>query len=111
MKILNKKPWVAFCFAVVMGVMSLFAPLAAAADVVWIDVRTKAEYDQGHVSGALLIPYDQISSKISKLVRDKNQAINLYSDSGRRSEIALKTLEQLGYRNVQNLGAYALVKN
>lgn len=77
---------------------------------VWIDVRTQAEYDAGHLASAILIPYDVISKKITGVIKNKNQLINLYCRSGRRSEIALKTLEQLGYNNVQNLGAYEELK-
>lgn len=77
---------------------------------IWIDVRTQAEYDAGHLSNAVLIPYDAISTKITSVIKDKNQLINLYCRSGRRAEIALKTLEQLGYSNVQNLGSYEELK-
>lgn len=77
---------------------------------VWVDVRTQAEFDAGHLEGAALIPYDVISSKISAVVEDKNQPINLYCRSGRRAEIALRTLERLGYTNVQNLGSYEVLK-
>lgn len=77
---------------------------------VWIDVRTQAEWDSGHLSNAVLIPYDQISQKISTVVTDKKQPINLYCRSGRRAEIALRTLEQLGYTSVQNLGSFEALK-
>ncbi|PIE45296.1 MAG: rhodanese-like domain-containing protein [Gammaproteobacteria bacterium] len=76
---------------------------------VWIDVRTQSEWDKGHLKRAVLIPYDQISKKIGRIVKDKYQAINLYCRSGRRAEIALRTLEQMGYKNVQNLGRYSLL--
>lgn len=76
----------------------------------WIDVRTQAEYDQGHLAGAVLIPYNVISKKIAEVAESKNQPINLYCRSGRRAEIALHTLEQLGYTNIQNLGSYDQLK-
>lgn len=78
---------------------------------VWVDVRTQAEFDAGHLDGAALIPYNVISSKIFAVVKDKNQPINLYCRSGRRAEIALRTLERLGYTNVQNLGSYEVLKS
>ncbi len=76
----------------------------------WIDVRTQAEFDAGHVSKAVLVPYNQISDKIQSVAPNKKQLINLYCRSGRRAEIALRTLEQLGYTNVQNLGGFELLK-
>lgn len=76
----------------------------------WVDVRTQAEFDAGHLQDAVLIPYDVISTHIGKLAKNKNQPINLYCRSGRRAEIALRTLERLGYTNIQNLGSYDTLK-
>lgn len=69
-----------------------------------IDARTIQEFDKGHVEGAVLIPYDQISKKISLFVKDKSQKFYLYCRSGRRSKIAKETLEKLGYKNIIDLG-------
>lgn len=67
-----------------------------------VDVRTKEEYDTGHVNGALNIPYDEIDEKVDL---DKEKTIIVYCRSGRRSSIAYETLKKLGY-NVYDLGAY-----
>lgn len=77
---------------------------------VWIDVRTEQEYNAGHLKGAVLIPHQQIAQKIATVVKDKRQPIKLYCRSGRRAEIALRTLEQLGYTNVQNRGSFEVLK-
>ncbi len=74
--------------------------------VVWIDVRSEGEWNKGHLKNAVLIPYDKIYMKIHAVAKNKRQPINLYSDFGRRAEIAQKTLEQMGYINVQNRGGY-----
>ncbi len=76
-----------------------------------IDVRTQAEWDQGHLVGANLIPYDEIATKIEALTKDKKQKINVYCRSGRRSGIAEQILIKLGYTNVQNLGGYEDLKS
>ncbi len=70
-----------------------------------IDVRTKNEYDSGHVVGSINIPYDEINENIN-LAKDK--PILVYCQSGRRSSIAYTALEKLGYE-VFDLGAYATV--
>lgn len=75
-------------------------------DVLLIDVRTEAEFQAGHLDNATLIPYDIIANQITTVAPDKNQAIELYCRSGRRSEIALQALQQLGYTNVTNIGGY-----
>ena len=73
---------------------------------VWIDVRTPAEYQQGHLQQANLIPYDEIADKISALNLKKDQPIYLYCRSGHRAGIAQNTLNDLGYKNVTNKGAF-----
>jgi phage shock protein E len=70
-----------------------------------IDVRTQAEYDAGHIEGAILIPHDQIKDKIKEIVKNKNKAIALYCRSGRRSGIAQGILKELGYTKVENYGS------
>ncbi|MHC1717546.1 MAG: rhodanese-like domain-containing protein [Acidaminococcaceae bacterium] len=70
-----------------------------------VDVRTKEEYDTGHIPQSLLIPYDEIEAKAASLLPDKNAAIIVYCRSGRRSEIAAKSLVKLGYTNVADMGA------
>lgn len=70
-----------------------------------VDVRTKEEYDIGHVKGAINIPYDVINSKDNLAKLDKNKTIVVYCRSGKRSDIAYNTLKDLGY-DVFDLGAY-----
>lgn len=78
--------------------------------VIWIDVRTKEEYDRGHLPGAVHIPYEQITDKISQVTQDKNAVIQLYCRSGRRSGIALESLTAAGFSKVSNAGAYDTLK-
>lgn len=67
-----------------------------------VDVRTKEEYEEGHVVGAINIPYDEIDEDVSL---DKDKTIMVYCRSGQRSGIAYHTLKDLGYE-VLDLGAY-----
>ncbi len=70
-----------------------------------VDVRTKEEYDTGHVKNAINIPYDEINEETEL---DKSKTILVYCKSGKRSKIAYQTLTQLGY-TVLDLGAYETV--
>lgn len=70
-----------------------------------IDVRTEGEWRAGHIKDAILIPYDQIGARISEVTTNKSASIAVYCRSGRRSGIALKSLQELGYVNVENLGS------
>ena len=70
-----------------------------------IDVRTPQEFSEGHIDGAINIPYDQIESNLSLLNKIKKEDnILLYCRSGHRAGIAKQTLGTLGYKNVQNGG-------
>jgi rhodanese-related sulfurtransferase len=70
-----------------------------------VDVRTSSEYNEGHVKGAINIPYDTIDSD-TKL--DKDKTIIVYCKSGVRSKKAATTLTELGYK-VLDLGAYSSI--
>lgn len=67
-----------------------------------IDVRTKEEYDEGHVKGSINIPYDEIN-KDSEIAKEK--VVFVYCRSGVRSKKAYETLKGLGFE-VYDLGAY-----
>ena len=80
-----------------------------------IDARTQSEYDEGHISGAILIPEYEIADRAEKELPDKNQLILVYCRSGRRSKIAAEELVKLGYTNVKEFGGiidweYEIVK-
>jgi phage shock protein E len=70
-----------------------------------IDVRTEAEWNEGHIEGAILIPYELIGERIGTVTKDKSGRIYVYCRSGRRSQIAKASLEKLGYKDVVNLGS------
>jgi phage shock protein E len=68
-----------------------------------IDVRTDQEWKEGHLDGAILIPYEKIGEEINKVAQEKKTKIVVYCRTGRRSGIALDTLKKLGYEDVTNL--------
>jgi len=78
-------------------------------DLVLLDVRTLEEYQEAHIPGALLLPYDQINAAnaLKAIGKDKNRTIVVYCRSGRRSEIAASSLANLGYTRIFDLGAIA----
>lgn len=69
-----------------------------------LDVREQDEYDAGHISGAILIPFTQIEAKANEMLPDKDQLILVYCRSGRRSKIAAEALAELGYTNIKEFG-------
>ena len=69
-----------------------------------LDAREKDEFDEGHIPGAILIPYTEIENKAEEMLPDKNAQILVYCRSGRRSKIASESLAKLGYTNVKEFG-------
>ena len=69
-----------------------------------IDVRTKAEWDDGYVETAIHLPLDKILDSIEGVIEDKEQVIYLYCKSGNRSGQAEIALQSIGYVNAKNIG-------
>ena len=76
--------------------------LMAENEYIILDVRTKEEYNEGHIVDSVNIPYD-IINKDTKL--DKEKIVFVYCKSGNRSKIAYENLTDLGYE-VYDLGAF-----
>ena len=73
-------------------------------DYVILDARTQAEYDEGHIPGAILIPHDTVATAAEDALPDKGQLILVYCRSGNRSKQASQALADLGYTNVVEFG-------
>lgn len=73
-------------------------------NIVILDVRTKKEFDEGHIKGAINIPVETIGSIPPAQLRDKKQMILVYCRSGRRSKMAAQKLGTIGYENVLEFG-------
>lgn len=74
--------------------------LAAPDDYVIIDARSPSEYDTGHVSGAVNLPFDSVSAYADVLPEDKQSSIVAYCRSGRRATVLKSLLLDLGYTNI-----------
>lgn len=68
-----------------------------------IDTRTRQEFLEGHLNGAILIPYYEISRKIESIIPNKDRNIIVYCQNGGRSARAAEILNRLKYENVYNL--------
>lgn len=70
-------------------------------DVYLLDVRTLGEYQQKRIKGSRLIPIDQVQNRINEI--PKNRPIIVYCETGVRSALVGRYLDQLGYQSVYNL--------
>ncbi len=71
---------------------------------VLVDVRTKEEYVEAHIEGAVLLPNEEIETSASDVLPDKSATILVYCRSGRRSAEAAKKLAEMGYTSIYNFG-------
>ncbi|MGI5172603.1 rhodanese-like domain-containing protein [Treponema sp. OMZ 840] len=72
--------------------------------VIIVDVRTQAEYDSGHIPGAIVIPNETIGSSRPAQLPDLNAEILVYCRSGARSRNAAGKLAALGYTAIYDFG-------
>lgn len=87
------------------------ATLKAARDagtVAVVDVRTPAEYADGHVPGAINIPVDSLAQRMSELAPHKDADLYLICRSGARSARAQSVLLDAGYAHPINVAGGTL---
>ena len=73
--------------------------------MIYIDVRTKPEYDMGHKDGAINHDImDMMSGVFPEL--SKETEIILYCESGNRSMMAQTMMQNAGFINVTNGGSF-----
>ena len=71
-----------------------------------VDVRTEAEYLEGHEENAVLFPLEEICAETAaKIIPSHFTPVLLYCSRGVRSASAAGRLLRLGYRRVYDVGA------
>lgn len=83
-----------------------FAEVISDPSVQRLDVRTVAEYSEGHIPGSLNINVldDEHFAQISDSALDRNRPVALYCRSGKRSKKAAQILSGKGFK-VYELGS------
>ncbi|MBU3097830.1 MULTISPECIES: rhodanese-like domain-containing protein [Clostridium] len=61
-------------------------------DLIVLDVRTKREYQTGHINASKLMPVNEIASRIKELEKFRGKAILVHCASGGRSPKAVNVL-------------------
>jgi phage shock protein E len=74
-----------------------------------LDVRSKGEYQCGHIKGSINISVDNLSSNLNKLKKDK--PIITCCASGMRSASAKSILKSNGFTEVHNGGGWMSLQN
>jgi len=66
-----------------------------------LDIREIADYEQGHIPGAINITLKELGYRLFTL--DKTKDIIVYCEIGQRSKIACEILTNAGFKDVYNL--------
>ena len=115
--ILPSKRWIRVCFVIMVALLAAGcsqSPAGASVDVsvdealrLWqakeailIDVRTPAEYRDGHIPGVVNIPLDELEKRLGEIPKDKK--VVLICRTGNRSAQGTKFLRSKGFDNVFN---------
>lgn len=86
---------------------ALFTSAGAAADPVYIDVRTVEEFSSDHIDGDLNLPLAELDADALAARFGKDAELVLYCRSGNRAGQALDKLVAAGFSNVSNGGGIA----
>jgi rhodanese-related sulfurtransferase len=68
-----------------------------------VDVRSKAEFDSGHILDARHVPQDEVAQAAETLKRFKDKVVIVCCESGMRSGAAARVLQGQGFTKVVNL--------
>lgn len=63
-----------------------------------IDVRTKEQFEENHIDGAISIPLDELEDNLDKF--DKKEELNVICNTGNKTKKAGKILEDNGFEMV-----------
>jgi NADPH-dependent 2,4-dienoyl-CoA reductase/sulfur reductase-like enzyme/rhodanese-related sulfurtransferase len=69
-------------------------------NAVWIDVRTPAEFAEGHIASAINVPLDELRDRLGEIPADR--PVMCYCKVGQRGYVAARILMQHGFQ-VRNL--------
>ena len=75
--------------------------IEAGEKMIVLDVREKEENRAGYIPGAISIPRGFLEIQVEGRIPDKSAKIVAYCAGGTRSALAAKTLQELGYTNVE----------
>jgi rhodanese-related sulfurtransferase len=73
--------------------------------VVIIDIRPGEAFrgPEGHIAGALSVPFDSIERQLPELLPYQNQTVLVYGDGDSDGALAAKLLQLAGFRNVVHI--------
>lgn len=78
--------------------------LQSDSSVVFVDVRTRGEWDQFHINKAIHIPLDELDRRKNELKKYEGKKLIVYCRSGSRSSSATRILTSAGFNAINMAG-------
>jgi rhodanese-related sulfurtransferase len=76
----------------------------------FLDVRSESEYDNGHIKGAVNIPYNKIEDRLAELPADTPIIVYCSGSSCNMSGVAAQTLANNGFNQIYDVGGIGVVE-
>ena len=104
--------WLAICLLISLAAVAagpvispedLAARMRAPNPPLLVDVRTQAEFREGHIAGAINVAHDEIAARWPALNVPRDEEFIVYCGTGRRAGLAQQALEALGYMRTRIL--------
>lgn len=89
-----------------MTAADLAAAIAAGSPPAILDVRSAAEFADGHIPGAINVPYWRFFAGRPQVPADAGQRLLVYCGHGPRARMAMAVLRRRGYRRVEELDGH-----
>lgn len=71
-----------------------------------LDVRTAREFADGHVPGAINIPFNEVRGRTGEVQAPKDEPLVVYCGHGPRAWIAARALRRAGFDRVEYLNGH-----
>lgn len=81
----------------------VFRDKEAGREIQVLDVRTPKEYAAAAIPGSILVPIDELRSRLEDLVNQKKQEMVVHCGTGLRSYLACRILQAHGFTKIKNL--------
>ncbi len=72
-------------------------------DALVLDIREGAEYNKGHITGSINIPFSAIDKRVAEIEKHKSHPIILVCKMGQHSAGVGKTLRKHGFTDIKRL--------
>jgi rhodanese-related sulfurtransferase len=81
-------------------------------ELIIVDTRIKEDFSQGHIKGAINLPYTNFKKMSKVLMAERGKEIFVYSEDGEKAKTICEFLSSLGFSKVRNIdGGIAGWKN